>query len=441
MPGFFPPFLTPVWGVADEGGTFKYNCTLDVPFFNEGASAGVIPTNIPVFGGKPLKLSFLPEADFEIDSDGSAKVAVHGLNFNASKKLGEDPPSPSSLSSMLNNLLQSGFDTSLLPQAAYGGVGLDFYPLLGGGWQYNASCAQWQYQDAFAGLGGQFSMQQTWPFLAGPVPMFAKAKFEVSAEITDQLNYNMTLIGNLNVDPSLRGTLGVGVSEVLSAEGWIQGGVKLDLQWPQLPTEKDFSLYAEAGATVYALLWHWDYQGFYWSWPNSSPHFAMPMMQMTANGVPQPLSRDYLNYPVSGTFAASARLRPDLFGTGGGGTNLEILLTPAMPYSDPNCSSSGTNLYLVFLEDNTNRTSMNRTMAMFSTFNGTLWSTPIALADDGTADFHPRILTFADGSAVAAWRMKAQSCPTPLPTEEWNQISKFRWRGITRPAGGKPPNG
>jgi hypothetical protein len=74
-----------------------------------------------------------------------------------------------------------------------------------------------------------------------------------------------------------------------------------------------------------------------------------------------------------------------------------------MPYSDPNCSSSGTNLYLVFLEDNTNRTSMNRTMAMFSTFNGTMWSTPIALADDGTADFHPRILTFADGSAVAAW--------------------------------------
>ena len=82
-----------------------------------------------------------------------------------------------------------------------------------------------------------------------------------------------------------------------------------------------------------------------------------------------------------------------------------------MPYCDPNCSSSGTNCYLVFLEDNTNRTSMNRTMAMFSTFNGTLWSLPIALADDGTADFHPRILTFADGSAVAAWENEGKLLP------------------------------
>ena len=32
--------------------------------------------------------------------------------------------------------------------------------------------------------------------------------------------------------------------------------------------------------------------------------FAMPMMQLTANGAPQPLSRDYLKHPASGSFAA-----------------------------------------------------------------------------------------------------------------------------------------
>ena len=401
MPTFFPPLFTPVWEVQDEGTEFKYDCTLDTTFFNQGTTN--IPGNIPVFGGKPLTLTFLPEADFEIKSDGSAQVTVHTLDFNASKELGENPPNPATLANMLNGLLQGGFNPSQLPQAMYGGIDFDFYPLLGGGWQYNASLAQWQYQDAFAGLGGQFSRQQTWPFLAGPVPLFAKAKFDVSAEITDKLNYNQTLNGNLSVDPTLRGSLGVGVSDVLSASVWLQGGANLELQWPQLPTLENASTTVSVGASLYALLWNWDYNGYSWSWTYNNSPALVHMLVLTQNGEPHPLSRDYLQYPASGLFAPQSGFKPNLFGTGGGGTNLEILLTPAMPYSDPNCSSGGTNLYLVFLEDNTNRTSMNRTIAMFSSFNGTLWSTPTALADDGTADFHPRILTFSNRMAVAAW--------------------------------------
>jgi hypothetical protein len=46
-----------------------------------------------------------------------------------------------------------------------------------------------------------------------PLPMFAKAKFDVSAEATAQLNYDMSKNGALSVNPSLRGSLGVGVSE------------------------------------------------------------------------------------------------------------------------------------------------------------------------------------------------------------------------------------
>lgn len=100
-------------------------------------------------------------------------------------------------------------------------------------------------------------------------------------------------------------------------------------------------------------------------------------------------------------------VRPKYFSSPGGGANPEILLSPSYPFSDPHCSAAGTNFYLVFLEDNTNRTSLNRTMASLSKYDGTMWSAPVALADDGTADFHPRILTFADGSAVAVWENEA----------------------------------
>ena len=51
-------------------------------------------------------------------------------------------------------------------------------------------------------------------------------------------------------------------------------------------------------------------------------------------------------------------------------------------------------------------------MAMFSKYDGTMWALPVPLGDDGTADFHPRILTFADGSAVAAWENEGTLQPT-----------------------------
>ena len=108
-------------------------------------------------------------------------------------------------------------------------------------------------------------------------------------------------------------------------------------------------------------------------------------------------------------------------------------MSPAFPFSDPNCSSSGTNCYLVFLEDNTNRTSLNRTMAMFSKYDGTMWALPVPLGDDGTADFHPRILTFADGSAVAAGKTSANRAARPLPLlATWFRILRCRSLGIVR---------
>ena len=416
MPALFPSLLTPVWGVDAESSTFTYNSTLDISMFQEGAGMGEIPSSIPVFGGKPLTLSFLPEADFEIGSDGAAQVGIHLFDLNASRALGHEPPDPKKLGKLLKALVNGGFSTSMLPKTSFGGIGFDFYPLLGGGWQFNAATFQWEWADAFVGLGGEFSIEQTWPFMAGPVPMFAKAKFDVSAEVTAKLMADFSKNGELLVQPSLRGSLGVGLSGVLSAEGWIEGGVKLDLQWPQLPTKKEISFYAKAGATVYAFLWHWDYSGFYWSWPNGSPSLAQALI-LKQNGEPQPLSRDYLKHPAAGSLVTPGGIHPYRFGTNGGGENPEMLLTPAMPYSDPNCASSGTNLYLVYLEDNTNRTAMNRTRAMYSKFNGSFWTLPIAVADDGTADFHPRILTFADGSAVAAWENERAVLPDTIPYE------------------------
>jgi hypothetical protein len=406
-PSPFPVLLAPVWGAEDAGSSFSYNTTLSTTIFKQGVDDGIIPSTIPVLGGQALRVDFIPRMECSVKSDGTATLAMKWDNLDTGQVLEAERQNQGlkSLTDLLNGWVANGqVDPQLLPQQEFGGITWYFYPELGGGWKYSMDAGQWQPNGAFAGLGTDISVSRTWPFLVGYVPMYAKLSAELSVDATANLLQlsPLSLSGEVNVDPSLRGTLGVGISEVLAAEGWVEGGANVDMQWPQAPGGNPASLYVKAGATLYYLIGHKDYSGLIWSWPEGAPANGKFYSVLTQQGSWKPLGRGYLNYASTGSLGGKPA-RPKLFGESGGGANPEVLMSPAMPFADPNCSSSGTSFYMVFLEDNTNRTSMNRTMAMFSHFDGTLWSLPIAVADDGTADFHPRILTFADGSAVAAW--------------------------------------
>jgi hypothetical protein len=319
------------------------------------------------------------------------------------------------LTDNLTKFIDAGTISALeVPKAGFGDLSLSLYPVLGGGWKYDSNAGQWKWWDAELGVAGDFSIQQTWPFLAGVVPMFAKVKFDLEAQLTAQLQNTdpVSLNGEFNLDPSLRGSLGAGISEIASAEVWVEGGMRLDLQYPAPPTVKDASVYVKAGTTVYLLLFPREWTLLQKSWDIYGGSQLVPqalLMQPISDS--HPLGRGYLNYSATGVMGRRL-VKPMLFGSSGGGANPEVLMSPAFPFSDPNCSSSGTNCYLVFLEDNTNRTSLNRTMAMFSKYDGTMWALPVPLGDDGMADFHPRILTFADGSAVAAWENEGTVQPT-----------------------------
>ncbi|MHB8524118.1 MAG: carboxypeptidase regulatory-like domain-containing protein [Limisphaerales bacterium] len=406
------PFLM-VFGPVDEGGDFHYEGSLSTSLFEFGIGPGTISADIPFFGGKDMSLGFLPAVDVQVTSDGTAQVAMQWSDAQAGKLLDNEwgaKRDPADIASLLNDLLQKGtLDSQQLPHASFGGMDLSFYPQLGGAWKYNPDAGQWQWRDAFAGLAGDFSVSQTWPFLAGPVPMYAKVQVGVAGDATVHLlqlspaNFN----GQLDVNPSLSGTLGVGLSGVLSADGTVQGGAYLDLQWPQEPTMKDFSLDVNASVSLHEWIFHEDFKVFHWIWPaNGLLQSKYPVLRQETPW--QPLGRDYLQHPSHGAVAPFFKSRKK--SDGGGGT-VEILLSPVFPYSDPNCSSSGTNVYLAFLTDNTNRASMNRTMAMFTKFDGANWSQAVAIADDGTADFHPHLLSFPDGSAVAAWENEGAVLP------------------------------
>jgi hypothetical protein len=58
---------------------------------------------------------------------------------------------------------------------------------------------------------------------------------------------------------------------------------------------------------------------------------------------------------------------------------------------------------LVWVWDNPVRSDENRTELIWSQWNGTSWSNPTSIWEDATADFHPTVKLFPDGSALAAW--------------------------------------
>ncbi|MGO8928165.1 MAG: LamG-like jellyroll fold domain-containing protein [Limisphaerales bacterium] len=155
-----------------------------------------------------------------------------------------------------------------------------------------------------------------------------------------------------------------------------------------------------------------------WTWPNQTASLdgvSVPSSRKPSS--PQPYPRNYLQ---SASYAAFHRygvkpIAKPLSLTAASTTDnpsLYALQSDVFPFSEPSISAEGTNCYAVWLYDNTNRTANNRTMLVFSQFNGTNWSKFSPVADDGTADFHPQLRTFTDGSAVVAWENETTVLPT-----------------------------
>ncbi len=120
---------------------------------------------------------------------------------------------------------------------------------------------------------------------------------------------------------------------------------------------------------------------------------------------PQLIPRDYLAAPKPTSLKSAAGYTVKQYATAGQSYSVttEPIVTATFPVSAASLSSAGSNVNLLWLKDNSSRNSANRTMLMHQSYDGATWSTPVAVADNGTADFSPVSLTFADGTIVAAW--------------------------------------
>jgi hypothetical protein len=374
---------------TDTGSAFSYYTSSSVlmSLLNEGIDAGVIPETIPLFGDNGFNLTLIPNVNVSIASSGKTSVSMNWLN------------SPEIEGEV------AGVDFSL------GLNNLNIY----GDYQYPGCYNRWS---GSVGFGGHASASKSWPFLltAGPfvIPMYTKASLELNADINigvTSLN-PVALNGQFDINPYVRGSLGAGIDEKFAVEGWIGGGADFLMQYPQTPHMKDATIYLNGGVTVYALLWKWEQEALRWDWDLNGESLQASKIAASSTSSPRLVSRDYLN----GTSEFGSKTNKTLLNSFKAGSesytsSLTPLQTSIFPYSEPRLSSAGTKVSLTWLTDNTSRSSINRTMTEYSSYDGSNWSAEQPIADDGTADFSPNSLTFDDGSVVAVWEDEKNIMP------------------------------
>ncbi|MCK9479499.1 MAG: DUF6273 domain-containing protein [Firmicutes bacterium] len=243
-----------------------------------------------------------------------------------------------------------------------------------------------------------------------PVPLYWEAYVE--GEIAAQLGIQREVrIENFKPQGSFeaKGTLGagsgVGVSGIMSGGLGVEGSLSAKFQFI---TDTNFTLNAEAGAYVKVCFAIWEVKHFWakreWQlYPDKQPASQgvslMSVLTDTNNYSIQ--DRSYIANPSE--FTANDRQKISLFGASPPNKIESTIKTNVYPNSAPQLVDLGNDKQLlVWVDDDTSRTSANRTSLYYSLFNGA-WSQPQAVHNDGTADFSPQLKNI-NGNTYLVWQ-------------------------------------
>ncbi|MCM8769746.1 MAG: carboxypeptidase regulatory-like domain-containing protein, partial [Candidatus Omnitrophica bacterium] len=214
------------FNVVDTGSGFYYQ-SLSVgnfSFISEGVPSNLIPAEIPFFGGSSFNLLFVPDLKAEVKNN----TAEYSLLFG--------------------DLINGG---------NIGPVQINFSPYLGLSGTYSSYLMNWKWS-GFIGLKTDIKVE-TPPFylpIPIPIPVYAKGAFLLSLNTRLDIKeiQPIKLNGTFVIEPAVRGILGVGVSDVLAVEGWVQGGSEITVQYPETPNLKNVVIVVKAGYTIYFLV-------------------------------------------------------------------------------------------------------------------------------------------------------------------------------------------
>ena len=267
--------------------------------------------------------------------------------------------------------------------------------------------------------GGLFSSGGVGYTGSSPISPLIYVKFGINGKIEAEgsLIYNHTTNSTetgpghfaMTLSPSI--AIGAGIDKIVGLEGGIKGDIKGTINMPFHSLSENFIAIMNAKLYFKAQLLLMEQESTvkfldYQIYPNTQAtmrnNFKIDKDSMHL------VPRDYLNKTQSLT------LRTQNAG--------EFQRSNVYPYGEPQLIEIDNNRkLLVWIDDNADRTSENRTELYYSIENsGGTWSAATAVSDDGTADFSPRLCK-DNGKVYLVWKNAVKQFGTDVTLQEMSK--------------------
>ena len=415
-----------------------------------------LPDSIPVIGGDSLKLGLYSQVPFKAVVDkGKVYVAIgyqvaadeDGVKSfaNSAKKLRDNMAKAKTAAKKCKTMLDAQKELGGKAATVSGSWGFDAgFTVMGfaEGWYDDDAKIHWT--DGGITLGANVGVDYSYPFAIGPVPCYAEVGF--TADFQAQLNLLMNAdakkfmpSGTLKGDIALDIGAGAGVKKVLTAGGGAEGKLSPTMNFDAAnqitSADAKFSLAGYLKVTAFGLTYKHKFDPWVdkliWQYPDPADSADL----MSADGQPNFIDQIYnaanytapdLSYLEKGSEFFGAK-KPGLF---------KRLFAPAEFLSETENPVFLSNAYeqaqpeLVTWDDGTmlavwkgydsKYSGLNALALYYSYYDGSKWSTPAILEQDGTLD-GAFTLQKINGSAYVLWQDAGESVSDDITLDELSQ--------------------
>ena len=245
------------------------------------------------------------------------------------------------------------------------------------------------------------------PSFSYPLVPLIYAKLEIVGSVEAGFSMEFKEVGVLNpngaVEFSVEPRLGLEANAIVaSAFGGISGNLACRLELPMSSLKEDFSSTFQGSVFLELAALSW----------GTTLSLDFPELQL----YPKPASKNVLSVtdndlklidPIRKDTTTYAKSKPN------------VVSENMQTYCQPRIISLGNNrMLMVYIDDAQNRSPENRTILMYSVFDGTSWSSPEPVLDDATGDFSPFLYSDGNGGAHILWQNATAEFNSDVTLEE-----------------------
>ncbi len=257
------------------------------------------------------------------------------------------------------------------------------------------------------------ALKNEWQTVVGFVPVVIKLKGKVGLENTASLSLNfstkeLSFENQLDITlPQITASAGVGIAHI--ADVSVYGDAKNVFSIYSKPKKITGTLFGELGVSAKALFWSAKLplvsvgNGSGWTYYDSSKKLSSSSVgAFDYDDLEFTIDRSYLE-KQSGWLSGKSKLSNSVGASGYDAFTYTTLQTSIYDGAAPKLVKTNDDMILVWTGDDKTRSDGNQTVVYYSVYNSdySTWNAPIAVEDNGTADFTPDIATDGENTYLA----------------------------------------